>query len=310
MQEPERHGVMDWIWPILVLFLALGVRSWYLVELTGSGRGTVSLHVQDERPEDLSRELELLAEQKDFFSTPPWSDGPERTAHAAPGHVFFMLGFWKLPPNILLHQAVSWTQCVLGALTALCYCLLARRVFRSQAIAVVAGLLCALHPFWIVNVAELNDGVLASFLLALCLLLGSIGGRSGGAFTSLAFGLLLALLCLVRAALLPFAFVGLLWYLWQCRTVSRSWLSAALVFLGFINGLVPWAVRNFQHFHDVFPVVDSTYYHLWIGNNPQATGGPMPEGPEDFKTQALAQGRDEGPDEVWQEMEQLDQPSR
>ena len=106
----------------------------------------------------------------------------------------------------------------LGSLTAGCYFFFARRAFHNTIIATLAGLLCAFHPFWIVNTAELNDGVLASFLLALCLLLGTIGGRSGGALTSLAFGIVLALLALVRAALLPFAFVGLLWYLWRCRT--------------------------------------------------------------------------------------------
>jgi hypothetical protein len=47
-----------------------------------------------------------------------------------------------------------------------------------------------------------------------------------------------------------------------------------LAFLGAIIGLAPWTARNWQLFGDPVPIVDSTYYHLWIGNNPQATGGP------------------------------------
>src|SRR5205085_5937349 len=177
-QHPGRSSMMDWIWPIIVLVVALGARSWYLVQLADSGNSDTPLQVQDKRPEDLSQELKLLQDEKDFFSEAPWSDGPERTAHAAPGYLFFVFGLHQLPVNA--DQAVRWTQCALGALTAMLYCLLARFIFQRQSVAVVAGLLCALHPFWIVNTAELNDGVLASFLLALCLLLGTIRGRSGG----------------------------------------------------------------------------------------------------------------------------------
>jgi hypothetical protein len=34
-------------------------------------------------------------------------------------------------------------------------------------------------------------------------------------------------------------------------------------------------VRNYQTFHDVIPVVDSAWFHLWMGNNPAATGAEM-----------------------------------
>src|SRR5438105_565379 len=80
---------------------------------------------------------------------------------------------------------------------------------------------------------------------------------------------------LVRAALLPFAVVAVLWFLVRCRTLKRGWLCALLAFLGFANGLAAWTVRNFQTFHDAVPIADSTYLHLWIGNNPLATGGPQ-----------------------------------
>ena len=82
-------------------------------------------------------------------------------------------------------------------------------------------------------------------------------------------------LCLVRAALLPFAFVALVWFLIRSRTLARGWLCGLLAFLGFANGLAPWTVRNVQVFGEPMPIVDSLYLHLWIGNNPKATGGPL-----------------------------------
>src|SRR5262249_26448705 len=80
-----------------------------------------------------------------------------------------------------------------------------------------------------------------------------------------------------RAATLPFGFAALAWFLWRTRILPRGWLCALLAFLGFANGLAPWTVRNVQVFGEPVPVVDSAYYHLWIGNNPHATGGPLTE---------------------------------
>src|SRR5262249_52900468 len=74
-----------------------------------------------------------------------------------------------------------------------------------------------------------------------------------------------------------FAVVAVLWYLLRCRSVRRGWLCALLAFLGFANGLAPWTLRNYQAFHDVVPVADSMYLHLWVGNNEKATGGPQTE---------------------------------
>src|SRR5262249_36472580 len=173
--------------------------------------------------------------------------------------------------------AVRWTQVGLGALTAGLYFLFARRAFRSLAVATLAGLFCAAHPFWVINTAELNDGVLASFLLAAALTLGARAGQEADALGSLLYGLVLAALALVRAALLPFAVVACLWFLLRCRALTRGWLCALLAFLGFANGLAPWLVRNLQAFQDVVPVADSLYLHLWAGVNPAATGGPQDE---------------------------------
>ena len=80
---------------------------------------------------------------------------------------------------------------------------------------------------------------------------------------------------MTRAAYLIFAFVALLSFVGRCRTVRRGWLCALLATLGLVNALVPWTFRNYRIFGEVVPVVTSAPYHLWMGNNPKATGGPM-----------------------------------
>ncbi len=171
---------------------------------------------------------------------------------------------------------LRWTQAALGALTAGLYFLFAWRAFRSNTVALLTGLFCALWPFWIINVAEVEDGTLTACTLAAVLVLASLA-QEGGAFASLLFGLALAGLALLRATLLPFALVACLWFLLRCRRVPRGWLCGLVAVLGLANGLTPWGLRNYQAFRDVLPVSDATYLHLWMGNNRAATGGPQDE---------------------------------
>src|SRR5262249_440139 len=106
---------------------------------------------------------------------------------------------------------------------------------------------------------------------------GTRASQESAPFTSLLFGLVLAGLSMVRAAMLPFAIVAMLWFLLRSRHLQKGWFSALLAFLGFANGLAPWAVRNFQEFGMPIPITDSALWHIWMGNNPKATGGILDE---------------------------------
>jgi 4-amino-4-deoxy-L-arabinose transferase-like glycosyltransferase len=274
----------------VVVAVAGGTRAWYLATCADQGAGPTPREVQGptprpdyeagtklrdrQPPSDLDALVHNLTEDRWFGSQAPLAEQKEKTAHRAPGYpwLFALASRLDQPDRIM-----RWLQCALGTLTALCYFFFALRAFRSPLVAVLAGLLCALHPFWIINTAELEDGVLATFLLAASLTLGTRASQTGGALSSLFFGLALAGLSMVRAALLPFAVVGLLWFLLRCRKLQGGWFVALLAFLGFANGLAPWMVRNFREFGEPVPVADSALLHLWMGNNRLATGGPLAE---------------------------------
>jgi 4-amino-4-deoxy-L-arabinose transferase-like glycosyltransferase len=241
-----------------VLALAGGSRAWYIMNCAGDGGTAAPVRVQTDAgdparaqagpPSTFPDPYPWLVGQLDAV----WADAAART------------------------QAVRWIQCGLGALTAALYFLFIWWAFESRLVGVLTGVLCALHPFWIVNTAELGDGVLATFLLSACIFLGSLGGESGGALTSYLYGLGLAGLALLRAALLPFALVAVLWFLLRSRAHQRGWLYALLAVLGLGTGLAPWAASVYRHPGEAFFLVHETYVHLWQGNNPAATGGPMP----------------------------------
>jgi hypothetical protein len=277
MSEAPRFGFVNLLLFLVVLAAAATARGWYLYSECGnwaSEPGPVEVQGQT----DPNREVLVknLSENNSFRGRAPLSEEERETAYTSPGYPV-LLALLHRAPRVLssVDQEARWLQCLLGTLTAGLYFLFARRAFQHLLVATVAGLLCAVYPFWIINTAEVSDGVLATFLLAACLFLGARGGQSGGPLTSLVYGLLLAGLALVRAPLLPFAFAAVLWFLLRCRRLKGGWLAGTLAFLGFLIGLAPWTVRNFQVLGDVVPIVDSAHLHLWMGNNPLATGGPQ-----------------------------------
>ncbi len=295
MAQLRRFGILDFLLLVLVLAAAAGARAGYLWTCADAARSPGPLAVQDplpplpgipageqmltkDQPTELDALVHNLKEHQWFGSLAPFAAQEEQTAHVSPGYPWLLSLLARVVDPADLPRMVRWIQCGLGALTAAIYFLFARRAFHSLFVGLLAGLLVAAHPFYVINTAAIDDGVLVAFLLALVLGLGARAVQTGGAFTSLLFGLTLAGLALTRAALLPFSFVAIGWFLLRSRSVSRGWLCAVLAFLGFANGLAPWAVRNYQIFKEPIPIVDSAHLHLWIGNHDKATGGPAPEG--------------------------------
>lgn len=288
MAEMRRFGFLDFLLLLLVFAAAAGARAGYLVTCADGGKSNGPLRVQEPSPANPAGQSEqqaLIDNVRDGFwfgSEAPFSEGEETTAHVAPGYPYLVGLLAQQVSADQLGLIIRWTQVGLGAFAAAFYFLFARRAFRSLAVGTLAGLFTALHPYWVVEVANLSDATLASTALALVLFLGSQAGEKGGAFTSLLLGAALAGLALVRAAYLPFSFVMLVWFLLRSRTLRLGWLCALCAFLGFGAALSPWTIRNYQSFKEPVPVVSSTYYHLWVGNNPRATGGPVTE--EMFET--------------------------
>lgn len=291
MAEGRRFGWSDLLLGLLVVAVAGGARAGYLIACADSGRSAGPLRVSDappvldlpggtemrghEHPDELDALVHNVAEHRWFGSLAPFAPAEEQTAHVAPGYPWLlsMLSHWVDAGS--LDRTVRWAQCALGALTAgLCF-LFARRAFDHLGVATLAGLLAALHPFWVIDTAALGDSVLATVLVALAIWLGARAGQDGGPLSSLLYGLALAGAALVRAALVPFALVAMAWFLYRSRTLVRGWLCAFLAILGFANGLAPWIVRNYQVFGEPVPVVDSAQLHWWVGNNPHAEGGPL-----------------------------------
>lgn len=271
MNDARRFGGLEYLLLFLVLTAAAGVRCWYVGVCAQNGSSAGPLQVQDIAPVDRAELVENLSRDGRFAVGGNEAGPPRPIAHPAPLYPYALSALRRLGPDLgTAERWARWIQCGLGAVTAGLLFSFARRAFQSNVVAGVAGLLAVLHPFWIVGSAEVEDGVLATFLLALVLWAGGRANHTRGALTSWTFGLALAGLALTRAALLPFAFLALLWFLQFAARQTRGWLPALLAVLGFVSGLAPWMVRNYVVFHEVYPIVDNSVPQLWTAHHAAA----------------------------------------
>jgi 4-amino-4-deoxy-L-arabinose transferase-like glycosyltransferase len=275
MSVLPRFGLKEILLLLLVVAVAAGLRVGYLLVYCDNATAWSPIAVQGMQSDEQRDLINSLRDNWWFGGRPTFGPTVDQSAHVAPGYPWLVSLIARLPLD--LEVTVRWSQCGLGAITAGLYFLFARRAFRSTIVGLLAGLATAAYPAWIVNTAEFNDGVLATFLLAFTLWLGARVGQEGGPLLSLLLGIVLAMACLVRPAWLPFGFAVMLWFLLRCRELPRGWFLSLLVVLGFANGLAPWTVRNYQVVGDIVPLVDSAPVDLWMGNCPDGHGGQVKE---------------------------------
>lgn len=141
---------------------------------------------------------------------------------------------------------------------------LGERVFRPR-VGFIAGLIWAFYIPSIWLATALNYEAVTTFLLlaALTLLL-SMGLKSSG--WAIAAGLLLSLTTLCRASTLLMGPFLLLMGFFGGKG-NRDFLRKLSIFALFsILGILPWTVRNYQHFHTLIPVAVTGSVSLFLGS--------------------------------------------
>ena len=191
--------------------------------------------------------------------------GLEGGDHAVrlPGYPLFLA--------LLAGKSYLWIvvpQALLGAGTVLCAYWIAKELFGSQ-VALLAGILTALYPYYVFNDTSLYESSLLTFLTALSVLLLLRARAAGTVMQWTLAGLVLGAAVLTSEILLPFATLALLWIFSLSdgslhRKFDRLVAVAAPLFL--IIGL--WAARNYMTLGS--PVMSSSFgRQLWDANNPK-----------------------------------------
>jgi len=171
------------------------------------------------------------------------------------------------------HQAflpVLLAQSLIGAGTVLCGALIAQELFGSSA-AIIAAILAAIYPYYVVHDTALQETSLYTFLMALAVFLLLRVRRSGSFLTAMGAGLTLAAAVLTRANLAPFALLALLWLTLAGGSNAvhlrrRLWVAVVCAGMGMLT-VSPWLIRAYQLTGSVTLSTQSGFF-LWLGNNP------------------------------------------
>jgi hypothetical protein len=200
-----------------------------------------------------------------------WADGSHYvfpTAFMPPLLIFFdMFWFWVLGISKAALCAIIGCNVLFG--TGICYYTvrIARTLFNSRVIALLAGLIVALHPVFVYSVATYH--ALNLYVLLLLVLFDLCSSRYRPSVGhAVAVGVVFGIAALARTEylMLGLAIVA------GAAFAHRRVLLLAISVLVAAAVVSPWTIRNYMVFHRLIPVVDSMGYNLAKSYNPGANG--------------------------------------
>lgn len=200
--------------------------------------------------------------------------GEQPSAHREPIYPLFVAGIYKIFGAS--RQAVHYAQVLLFAATCGLLVLLAARVLRSRAAAVLAGLLAAIYPPFLLRIQTVLSEPLATALLLSAVYVVVVGWTEGRRRVLVFGGFMLGLATLTRAAVLAYAPLITVWMLVSGSARRRfSVRTAGIFFFVFLAVLSPWTVRNYVVFHRLIPVGVNAGGSFFRGNYDEGTLGSM-----------------------------------
>jgi 4-amino-4-deoxy-L-arabinose transferase-like glycosyltransferase len=136
-------------------------------------------------------------------------------------------------------------QALFGAGTVLCAYVIARELFGRRS-GIIAALLTAFYPYYVVHDTALQETSLMTFLAALSVTLLLRARHSRSLVLRLAAGDVLGLTVLTRLTILPFALAAVAWIavFGEGRRAQKA-LRASAVFLALLVPVGAWMARNY-----------------------------------------------------------------
>lgn len=176
-----------------------------------------------------------------------------------------------LAPAVLLggnYLYIVVPEAIIGAGTALCAFLIGRELFGRRA-GLIAAVLTAIYPYYVVHDTALQETGLLGFCLALSIWLLLVARTSFRRRIWVTAGAVLGVSIIVRTTAAPPAVLAIIW-IWLFGTGSPGQRTARaltlLVCIGLIAGA--WIGRNMQVVGR--PVLSTgTGYAFWVAHNPR-----------------------------------------
>lgn len=182
----------------------------------------------------------------------------------APLYSWFLAGMYRLGGNSV--GAARWMQLAMNFAAYLSLVPLLKKLgapFKVQAAFLAAAMLT---PVAVFHQAELISETLLAPLLALTLWMFTLAKERKRYLFGAGFGL--GALILTHGLMLFFALAELLYFL-----IRRRWYATAMLAAGIAIPTVPVIAAKSLHYGHWETIQANGMYNLWIGHNPDATGG-------------------------------------
>jgi hypothetical protein len=207
-----------------------------------------------------------------LYSGPPSFVYP--TALMPPFVIWVWIGLFALFGVTKLALSMMTVLNVLTSVGIVYYSIrIARALFGSEVIALLAGIVMALHPVFVYSVATYH--ALNIYILMLLIVFDlTLSTRRQTYALSVFVGVLAGIAALVRTEYL--VLVGAI--LLGSFITHRQWkLTAVAAVIAFVV-VAPWTARNYVVFHRFIPVASETWPVLFKAYNPDANGAGNWEG--------------------------------
>jgi len=195
-----------------------------------------------------------------------------------PGYAFFLAFVFRLTGVAMNEGWRIWiVQSLLDTGTTVLIMAIAWRLLDSRRGALWAGMLYALYPQIIAYCARPFGEVLATFLLALAVLVAIEVDRRPAWLSAFLAGALFGLAALVKEKILVFPVllaVAILWR-WRRRGARQGAIAAVSVALGAAIAVGPWIARDYHLTGEIMPITSRTGRALhWGLRGDYAAGDP------------------------------------
>ena len=187
----------------------------------------------------------------------------------APLYPLFMAAIWSVTGESVF--AVKIVQSVLHALTVLMIFRTARLLSGSTLVALIAGMLFAVNPFFLYQAAAIQTEALHTFLmvLAMMLLVKMIVSDDGFDLkTAAAAGVAFGLGALCKNSPLGICIVLAVVTAAICYRRKNSFAAPAIMVVAMFAAILPWSFYNLKTRGEFILINDSSGFIPWIGNHP------------------------------------------
>lgn len=190
------------------------------------------------------------------------------TALVAPFLIFIWMGLFLLFGVTKLALAMMTALNVLSGVGIVYYSIrVGRALFGSEIIALLVGIVMALHPVFVFSVTTYQP--LSVYILPLLILFDlTLSTQRQTYAMSVLVGVLAGIAALVRVEYLVLGGAIILGSL----ITHQRWKMTAVAALAAFVVIAPWTARNYSVFHRLIPVSTPVGEYLFKGFNPEANG--------------------------------------